>query len=197
LSSVPKAIDDETAQRLLNSVDTKIPIGLRDYAILLLLITYGVRSIHVRKLRLEDIYWEDNRIHFRAVKKGKAINQYLTPEVGNSLLAYINEARQNSVPHSEVFLISRPPFNPIKAASTIRSMIAERLRRIDAHLPEGVSHGAHSFRHAFATRLVGDVPFKHIADMLGHRDLSSAFIYSKVSFSNLAKAAQPWPEETA
>jgi integrase len=195
LSSVPKAIDDDTVRQLLNSIDTKTAIGLRDLAILRLLITYGVRSIQVRKLRLEDIRWADNRIHFRAVKKGKEINQHLTPEVGNSLLSYIREARPNSVPHVEVFLISRPPFHPIKAASSIRSMIAERLRRIGAQLPEGVSHGAHSFRHAFATRLAGEVPFKHIADMLGHRDLSSSFIYSKVNFSALDKTAQPWPEE--
>lgn len=197
LSSVPKSIDDETARRLLDSIDTESAVGLRDAAIIRLLMTYGVRGIQVRQLRLEDVGWADNRIHFRAVKRGKAINQHLTPEVGNSLLAYIRGARPNSAPHAEVFLTVRPPFHPIRSSGSFSSIIARRLRQIDAELPEGVSHGAHSFRHAFATRLAGEVPLKHIADMLGHRDLSSSLIYSKVDFKALAQAAQPWPEETA
>ena len=61
-------------------------------------------------------------------------------------------------------------------------------------LPEGVSHGTHGFRHAFGARLVGKVPIKNIADMLGHRSLMSTFHYSKVNLEELRQTAQPWPE---
>jgi integrase/recombinase XerD len=195
LSKVPRAIDEGTIQRLLESIDPVSPNGLRDLAIIELLVTYGVRGIQIRQLRLEDVDWAGSRLHFRAVKGGRAIDQHLTPEVGNSLLAYIRDARPNDSPYAEIFLSSRTPSHPFMSSGPLSSIIANRLRRIDAQLPKGVSHGTHSFRHAFAARLTGEVPFKHIADMLGHRDLSSTFLYSKVNFKALGEAAQPWPVE--
>lgn len=195
LSSVPRAIDDVTIQLLLKSLDPKSPTGLRDLAIIWLLVTYGVRGEHIRQLRLDDVDWAGSQIHFRPVKRGKAVDQHLTTEVGNSLLAYIRDARPNDAPYAEVFLTSRAPCHPFSLPGSLSSMIARRLRRINAQLPEGVSRGTHSFRHAFAGRLTGQVPLKHIADMLGHRDISSSYLYSKVDFKALSEAAQPWPEE--
>ena len=195
LASVPKGIDDDTTRLLMESIDACSPVGLRDLAIIQLLVTYGVRGIQVRQLRLDDVDWADDRIQFRAVKRGKTVVQHLTPEVGNSLLAYIRDARPSTVPYAEVFLTSRAPFRPITSSGAFSSIISRRLRRADVQLPKGMSHGAHPFRHAFAGRLTGHVPLKHIADMLGHRDLSSAYLYSKVDFKALAETALPWPEE--
>lgn len=195
LSKVPRAIDEETIRQLLGSIDPSSSIGLRDLAIVRLLATYGVRGIQIRQLRFEDIDWAGSRIRFRAVKGGRTIDQHLTPEVGNSLLAYIRDARPNESPYAEVFLTALIPHRPFRSSRPLSAIIANRLKRIDAQLPEGVSHGTHSFRHAFAARLTGEVPFKHIADMLGHRDLSSTFLYSKVNFKALSEAAQPWPVE--
>lgn len=195
LSSVPRAIDDETIRLLLASIDPESPVGLRDLAIIRLLVTYGVRGIQIRQLRLDDVDWAGNRIQFRAVKGGKTVDQHLTTEVGNSLLAYIRDARPYDAPYAEVFLTSRTPCRPFKYSGSFSSIISRNLRRVDAQLPEGVSRGAHSFRHAFASRLTGQVPFKHIADMLGHRALSSTYLYSKVDFKALSEAALPWPVE--
>jgi integrase/recombinase XerD len=195
LSSVPKAIDDGTVSALLESLGGGSPTAVRDLAIVELLVTYGVRGIQVRHLRLDDIEWADNRIRFQAVKGGRPVVQHLTPRVGNSLLAYIQGVRPRAAAHAQVFLTLRPPFHPIGSSGSFASIISRRLRRIGAQLPKGVSHGAHSFRHAFASRLVGQVPLKYIADMLGHRDLTSTYLYSKVNFTALRETALPWPEE--
>lgn len=195
LSSIPRSIDAEIVRSLLESIDPSSLSGLRDLAIIQMLTTYGVRGIQVRQLRLDDVDWANSRIYFRAVKGGKTVVQHLTKQVGNSLLAYIRDARPNNTPYSEIFLTLRSPFRPLSSSGSFSSIIARRLRQIDAHLPEGVSRGAHSFRHAFAARLVGQVPLKHIADMLGHRDMSSSYVYTKVDFKNLSKTALPWPEE--
>jgi len=195
LSSVPRGIDDETVRLLLESTDDGSSTGVRDRAVIQLIATYGVRGIQARQLRLDDIDWRADLVRFSAVKGGMAVVQHLTPKVGNSLLAYIQEARPNTAPYSEVFLTSRPPFRPFRSSSGFSSIISRRLRQIGVELPEGVSRGTHSFRHSFASRMVGKVPLKHIADMLGHRDLSSAYIYTKVDFEALSQAALPWPVE--
>jgi integrase/recombinase XerD len=195
LKSIPKNIDDEKIRLLLEGVDTTSAIGRRDLAVIKILNTYGVRGNQVWSLRLDHIDWQNNTIHFLPCKRGKAITQHLTTDVGNSLIEYIRDGRSNHVPYPEVFLTSRPPFQPFANASSLSSIIRRRLQRAGIELPQGISRGTHSFRHAFAARLVGHVPLKHIADMLGHRDISSSFIYSKVDFSALSEAALPWPRE--
>jgi len=61
---------------------------------------------------------------------------------------------------------------------------------------EVASKGSHIFRHALATRMVADGhPFKAVADVLGHRHLSTTFIYTKVNFHALSQVALEWPEE--
>ena len=52
LSSVPRALSEEQAQKMLAAVGRSTAVGLRDYAILLLLYTFGVRSGQVRALRV-------------------------------------------------------------------------------------------------------------------------------------------------
>ena len=195
LKSVPKGIDDHNVRLLLKSIDTDSAIGLRDFAIIQMLTTYGVRGIHIRYLRLNHIDWQNNKIEFQSAKRGKTIIQHLTPEVGNSLIAYIQNGRPNHVSHPEVFLTAIPPFHPFTQSGSFSSIIARRLRQAGIALPEGTSRGTHPFRHGFASRLTGKVPLKYIADMLGHRDIASSFIYSKVDFNALKETALPWPEE--
>ncbi|MFQ5923811.1 MAG: tyrosine-type recombinase/integrase, partial [Anaerolineales bacterium] len=58
------------------------------------------------------------------------------------------------------------------------------------------SKGSHAFRHGFATRMVAKGhSLKAIADVLGHRHLSTTFIYTKVDFHALKEVALEWPEE--
>lgn len=196
LANLPKAIDDAAVQRLLETIDTSTPLGMRDYAILQLLITYGVRGIHVRTLILHDIDWRNSRIDFHSTKGGKPISQHLTEEVGNSLLRYIRHARPVDTPYSEVFLTATSPPHPFHFSGSLSSIFARRLHRAEITLPDGVSKGTHSFRHRFAKNMLdNDMPLKFIADMLGHRDINSTFIYSKVALQALRQAALEWPKE--
>jgi site-specific recombinase XerD len=55
--------------------------------------------------------------------------------------------------------------------------------------------GPHALRHTFATRLLRTgQPIKAIADLLGHRSLSSIAIYAKVDVARLLEVAVEWPE---
>jgi integrase len=97
LSSVPRAWSEEQAQKILEAVERTRPAGLRDYAILLLLYTFRVRSGQVRALRLDDIDWAQNRIQFRALKNGKDVWLPLSTAVGEALLEYLVSFRQSCV----------------------------------------------------------------------------------------------------
>lgn len=193
-SNIPKAVDDESIRCLLASIGDSSAFDLRDKALILLLIVYGVRGAQVRRLCLGDLDWEAELIHFPAVKGGLAVTQVMDTEVGNSLSAYLQKGRPPSS-FQEVFLTNCRGVHPLHAHTTLSDIVRRRLKRANIELPAGVSYGSHGFRHAFATRLVGNVPFPSLSRMLGHKNISSTFIYSKVNFPMLREAVLPWPEE--
>jgi site-specific recombinase XerD len=192
LATVPRGLSEAQAVQLLKSVDRSLPVGRRDYAILQILHSYGVRGGQVRTLRLADIEWAADRIRFRAAKHGKDSLLPLTTDVGASLLDYL----QNGRPHGswpEVFLTCRPPYHPLPASSSLSELVCRHIRTAGLDLP---SKGAHAFRHGVATRMVAQGhSLKAVADVLGHRHLSTTFLYTKVDFQALRQVALDWPEE--
>ena len=57
----PRFLSRDEIQAVLRSVDRNTPIGRRDYAMLLLLSTYGLRGIEVVRMKLEDLDWKTAR----------------------------------------------------------------------------------------------------------------------------------------
>ena len=192
LRTVPRSLPDECIARLRCGIDRSTAEGMRDSAIICLLAIYGVRGVQIRRLRLDGIDWRNERIHFPAAKGGRAIEQHLVAEAGNLLSGYVRRDRPKSN-RPEVFLTLHEPFGPLPCASYLSGMVKRRIKQLDLVLPDGVSHGTHGFRHAFASRMVGKVPFKDLVDQLGHRDPASTLIYSKVDLDGLHQAALPWP----
>jgi len=192
LGTVPRSLPDECIARLRCDIDRSTAEGMRDSAIITLLAIYGVRGIQIRRLRLDGIDWRNERIHFPAAKGGRPIEQHLVAGAGNLLSEYVRHGRPKSG-CPEVFLRLHKPFSPLPCASYLSGMIKRRIKQLGLILPDGVSHGTHGFRHAFASRMVGKVPFKDLVDQLGHRDPASTLIYGKVDLDGLRQAALPWP----
>ena len=192
MGKVARAIPPECIDMLVSHITGESAADLRDRAILAVLSTYGVRGVQVRRLCLDDLDWEQNSILFPAAKGGRPIKQHLSAKVGNRIAEYLLKARP-SCSHPEVFLRTGEPAEPLTSSSQLSSILRRRIKQAGIELPQGVSYGSHGFRHAFASRLYGRVPFKDIVDMLGHRDPSSTLIYGKVDVVALAKAALPWP----
>lgn len=192
MGRVARSIPPSCMEMLQNSICGGTSADLRDRAIVCLLSTYGVRGVQVRRLRLEDVDWPRGRIHFPAVKRSRAVEQHLTVNAGNRLAEYLRKGRPNAL-HREVFLHTKEPFGPLAYPRELSRILRRRIRQAGIELPEGVCYGSHSFRHAFATRMYGRVPFKDVVDMLGHRDPSTTLIYGKVDLVALRKAALSWP----
>ncbi len=192
LQTVPRTISDDMATNVLNAIDQKTDIGRRDFAIIMLLYTYGVRAAQIRALTFEDINWRKSELQFRALKHGKGIVVPLTSEVAKSLLDYIRLTRPK-FSYTQVFLTAKAPYQPLKSSRVIRQIIAKYMRPLNKDAP---SYGAHLFRHCFASRLINDQQsIKSIADLLGHRFIQTTFIYTKVDFHNLNQVPLEWPEE--
>jgi site-specific recombinase XerD len=194
LATVPRGLNDPQAQQILHGINRKSHAGRRDYAILQLLYTYGVRGGQVRALRLEDIDWVQNQILFQASKQGKDSRLPLTAQVGKALLDYLQNSRP-PYPYPHVFLTCRAPYHPLAHSNSLSAIVERHLRIAGLELP---SKGAHVFRHGFATRMIHQGhSLKAVADVLGHRHLSTTFLYTKVDFNALKQVALEWPQEVS
>lgn len=192
MGKIARTLPPACIDALVSEIAGRTPADLRDRAILCLLSTYGVRGVQVRCLRLEDLDWAGSRIRFPAAKRGRRIEQHLTPKAGNRLADYLRNGRP-ACARPEVFLTTQEPFGPILHPRQLSRILKNRMQQAGITLPEGASYGSHGFRHAFAARLYGKVPFKDLVDMLGHRDPSTTLMYGKLDMATLAKAALPWP----
>lgn len=150
LSTVPRGLSQQQAQKIIDAVDCSTNTGQRDYAILQLLHTYGVRGAQVRALRLEDIHWAENQILFRASKNGKDTLLPLSLEVGQSLLDYLRKARPRCS-YPQVFITCRAPYQPLARSGSLSSIVMRYIRVVGINVS---NRGAHAFRHGFATRMV-------------------------------------------
>jgi len=193
-ATVPRGLNEQQAQDVLRGIERNTEVGRRDYALLQLLSTYGVRGGQLRTLRLDEIDWARDRILFKAAKHGKDVWVPMTLEVGEAVLDYLQNGRPTcSCP--EVFLTSRAPYHSFPHSSTLSAIVQRRLCAAGIDLP---SAGAHAFRHGFATRMLRQGHgLKAIADVLGHRHLSTTFRYTKVDFNALKQVALEWPQEVS
>jgi integrase len=191
LEGVPSALRPEEIDKVLRCTrKDRCPVGLRDYAMLLLLSTYGLRAIEVVSLRLEDIDWGHDRLQIRHSKTGVHSELPLLKAPGEAILEYLRRGRpQTHCP--EVFVRAKAPFRAFRSG-TLYAALQERLRAADV-TPQGKS-GAHAFRHARAVSLLQrDTPLKIIGDVLGHRSVQSTMTYLKLNAEALRGVALEIP----
>jgi site-specific recombinase XerD len=184
LADVPCALSWDQVQRLLAVVDRCEPNGRRNYAMLLLFASYGLRGCEVRALCLDDIDWSRDEITVFTPKTGRIRRLPLTRPVGEAILDYLREERPPSL-RREVFLSSRPPHARLR--SKINHWLADRLKEAGIETPRG---GAHILRHSLAVHMLrSGQTLKGIGDVLGHRSPETTFIYTKLHVEDLRTVA--------
>ena len=186
---LPRALPWLTVQAFLRSIDRNTPLGRRDYAIFLLIATYGLRASEVVALTLDDIDWRANTLRISQRKTRSPLLLPLINSVGNALVDYLRRARP-SLPYREVFLRARAPAGALKPTAVTEAFQGWS-KRSDLKIP---FQGAHCLRHSYATRLLRTgIPLKTIGDILGHRSAESTCVYLQLAVEDLRVVALPLP----
>src|SRR5215469_8374482 len=93
LANLPRSITWNEVEQMLKKVDRRSGTGRRDYAILLLLVTYGLRAREVGAMTLDDIDWKHNRLQVPGRKAGHSTAYPLATNVGEAILDYLKQGR--------------------------------------------------------------------------------------------------------
>jgi len=189
LEQLPRALPWPTVQAFLRAIDRTTPGGRRDYAMFLLVTTYGLRASEVVGLRLDDIAWRAGEL---SIVQGKTDTPLLLPlmrEAGEALLDYLRYGRPASMSRA-VFLRLRAPAGTLKPTALCEAFQAW-VRRSGLPIP---FHGPHCLRHSYAVHLLRQgTALKTIGDVLGHRSAEATCAYLRLAVDDLRDVALELP----
>ncbi len=203
---LPRALPWETVQAFLKAIDRRTPLGRRDYAMFLLIATYGLRACEVVTLSLDDVDWRAARLRIPQRKTRASLWLPLTDEVGTALMDYLRygrmalAVRRDRVPfrggpaptYRELFLRHRTPAGKLKPTAVTEAFQAWS-RRSGVAIP---FQGVHCLRHSYAVHLLrSGIALKTIGDLLGHRTLESTCMYLRLAVEDLRDVALALPAD--
>jgi site-specific recombinase XerD len=185
-ASLPRYLEESECERLLAACDG--PFAYRDYAILMLLLSCGLRVSELVSLNVTDVY-ED---HVRVLGKGnkerivffaegcrEALDDYL--DVRN--VEHVKESDKNAL------FISRK--NCRITVRGIQNMLDSKLLAagLDAN-----RYSPHKLRHTAATLMLKNgVDTRALQEVLGHSNLNTTQIYTHLDNAALHEAAMANP----
>ncbi len=181
LSNVPRSITWGEVRRVLEVVDRRTARGRRDYAILLMLVTYGLRACEVAKLTLDDIDWKHERLQIPDRKAGNCTAYPLAGVVAEALIDYLKNGRPETA-ERRLFLRVVAPQGPLGTGG-VGASVALYLQKAGIKVHRA---GSHTLRHTCVQRLIdAEFPLKTIGDYVGHRRPQSTEVYAKVAIETL------------
>ena len=178
---LPETLNELQIEGLLESVDTKAPLGLRDRAMLELLYASGLRISELANARLENLNLEEGVVRVTG-KGGKTRLVPVGRKACAAIAAYLERERPKLVRRrsgSELFLSTRG-----SRLTTVR--IWQIVKAVTRRSGLEANVYPHLLRHSFATHLLGNgADLRIIQEMLGHADISTTQVYTHVDQQRL------------
>ncbi len=171
---LPKAISCEQIKNLFNQPNTQNLLGLRDRAMLELFYSSGLRVSELVGLEINDFDFKALRMRV----KGKGKKERILPVTKNAatwVADYLGHPDRKAKDYDAIFL------NRFGTRITVRSI--DRLFK-KYLLQSGIASSVtpHTIRHTIATHwLENGMDLKTIQTLLGHSNLATTTIYTKVS----------------
>jgi integrase/recombinase XerD len=183
LARTPRALAPAQVLRILAGIDRQAPGGKRDFAILLLAASLGVRASEIAGLRFEDLDWKQGVVRFAQLKNRQVLHLPLSWPLVKALTDYLKNERPRPSPYRHVFLRRTAPRRPL-TPSSVAQLMARRMRQA------GIRASGHQLRHAFAGELLRmGTPFSTLQELLGHTHISSTRVYTKIDLRQLREVA--------
>ena len=174
---LPRVLSVSEMERLLHTVDVQVPFGVRDRAMLETLYATGVRGGELARLCQEDLELDSGWLMVRQGKGQKDRRVPLGERAVDWLTQHLRDERPRSrgaKQHEEVFLTHLGvPYG----AKGVSGLVNRTLKKAGL----GERGGSHLIRHSMATHMLqngADIRFSQV--MLGHNDLASTQIYTRV-----------------
>ena len=177
---LPRAVSAADIRRLLDT-PREGHIGLRDMAMMELMYSSGLRVSELVTLRLDAVNYQAGFLEVT----GKGSKTRVVPANARALQIlrrYLAESRPRLLKGraSPYFFISQG------GRRITRQRFWQTLRKYGKELSLDLS--PHMFRHSFATHLLeGGADLRAVQKMLGHADIATTQIYTKVTTDRLKK----------
>jgi integrase/recombinase XerD len=178
---LPETLNEMQVEQLIDSIDTKVSLGLRDRAMIELLYASGLRTSELANARLENFSVEDRILRVT----GKGNKTRLVPvgrKACEALAAYLSTERPKLLKRhsgSEIFLSER-------GTKLTTARIWQIVKKHAKHSGLETNIYPHLLRHSFATHLLGNgADLRIIQEMLGHADISTTQVYTHVDQQRL------------
>lgn len=179
---LPEFLYSDEMVKVLKSISTTTPLGLRNMALLELFYATGMRVSEIANLKLEQIDFELNLILVHG-KGNKDRYVAFGEEAKTALNNYLVEARKKLLLHKTdygyVFLNSN--------GNRITSRGLEYIIK-NIFLNAGISASVHPhmLRHTFATQMLNNgADLRTVQELLGHESISTTQIYTHVTKQHL------------
>jgi len=175
---------DEITHMLLG-IERKTPRGKRDFALLILAATTGIRAGDLANLKLTDIIWRQNELHFVQGKTQKILILPLQKYVMSALADYILHGRPTS--DSEyVFLRSIAPYNAFHDGVSIACIFRKHLSNAGIKHLLNDGRTMHGMRRTMGTQMItSGIPVATVAQVLGHSGIKSTKQYISLDVEGL------------
>jgi site-specific recombinase XerD len=188
-STLPRFLQPGQVQQVLDHCDRSSAVGLRNYAILLLLARLGLRACEVVAMTLDDIDWNASHLTVRG-KGGRRAQMPLPAEVGRAIAAYLRKGRPRCASR-RVFIREHAPRVGFANSAAVSTLVQRAL--IDAGV-DSPHTGAYVFRHSLATQMLRHgASLGEIGQLLRHAHPDTTQIYAKVDVCALRALALRWP----
>ena len=188
-SALPRFLQPGQVQQVLDHCDRRSAVGLRNYAILLLLARLGLRACEIVAMTLDDIDWEAGHLMVRG-KGGHQAQMPLPMEVGRAIAVYLRKGRPNCASR-RVFIRDHAPRVGFANSAAVSTLVQRALADAGVDSPHT---GAYVFRHSLATEMLRQgASLGEIGQLLRHAHPDTTRIYAKVDVQALRPLALRWP----
>jgi integrase/recombinase XerD len=184
--TIPKFLNLQEIEAIIQAPDPARPNGLRDRAMMELLYATGLRVSELCALSLNDLNLDMDVVR----TTGKGNKQRLVP-VGREAIRSVRDYLDGGRPALLKGRASRYLFVTARGGRLTRQAFWKLLAGYGRKA--GIFHGLtpHVLRHSFATHLLeGGADLRSVQVMLGHADISTTQIYTHVMRSRLRETVQ-------